>query len=500
MGTAPISRRAARESASTRPRSSKTSPTVDPATGAPIAATEPKGIAALVRKHPTAWLASALAVAFLVLGTGAVFAGAALGGGAPEVEASSAAVADTSRAVPEELPASMRLRTCSIAALASDPRLMSLKGYVMNAATGDVLFSREGEVPNRTGSVMKVLTAAAAISALGPDYQLSTRVFAGSSESTVVLVGGGDPTLSALPAGAESVYGGAPKLSDLAAQVNAAHSGPITDIVLDATYWSVADKWDSSWKRSEQTIGYHSEVTALMVDGDRSDPARATSPRSTDPVMRAGRAFAEALGYPDATLTLGAATGTAMLGEVKSQPVKTLIGQMLPSSDNTLAEMLARVVSKQAGLNGSAASLQQAIPGALDGYGVDVAGLVIRDGSGLSDLNAVPPKFVAELMVKINEGGQNLNIVFNSLPVSGQSGSLAGRFTGANAIARGAVTAKTGWIDTAYTLGGVVRAQDGSTLTFAFYAIGDGIRDNARAAIDTLTTGVFSCGDNLSNN
>ena len=49
-------------------------------------------------------------------------------------------------------------------------------------------------------------------------------------------------------------------------------------------------------------------------------------------------------------------------------------------------------------------------------------------------------------------------------------------------------------------MSGVVRAADGSTLTFAFYAIGDGIRDNARAAIDTLTTGVYNCGDNLSNN
>jgi D-alanyl-D-alanine carboxypeptidase/D-alanyl-D-alanine-endopeptidase (penicillin-binding protein 4) len=59
--------------------------------------------------------------------------------------------------------------------------------------------------------------------------------------------------------------------------------------------------------------------------------------------------------------------------------------------------------------------------------------------------------------------------------------------------------AKTGWIDTAYTLGGIVKAADGTPLTFAFYAIGDGISDTAKAAIDTLTTSVFQCGNNLSN-
>ena len=62
------------------------------------------------------------------------------------------------------------------------------------------------------------------------------------------------------------------------------------------------------------------------------------------------------------------------------------------------------------------------------------------------------------------------------------------------------MTAKTGWIDTAYTLSGMISSADGTRLTFAFYAVGDGIRDNAKAALDLLTAGAFRCGDNLSNN
>ncbi|GAB3605400.1 hypothetical protein GCM10027413_08090 [Conyzicola nivalis] len=472
-----------------------------------------KGLSGAIRKHPTAWLTGALAVVFLMLGTGAVFAGAAVGGGTPAAEAEvtpdtgeSAAPtptteAEAGRSVPATLPGATRLRTCSVAGPASDPRLMGFKGYVMNATTGEVLFSREGDVPNRTGSVMKVLTASAALSALGPDYRLTTKVVAGATPNSIVLVGGGDPTLSA---SGSSVYAGAPKIADLAAKAKAAHDAaypgtPITEVVLDASYWNPADKWDPIWKRTEQTIGYHSEVTALMVDGDRADPARNTSPRSTDPVGRAGTAFVAALGLPGVTVTTGTASSSTVLAEVQSQPVSSLIPFMLLTSDNTLAEMLARVVSVKSGFGGSSASLQQAIPAALKAYGVPVDALTIKDGSGLSEANAVPPEYVAKLMVKVLAGGQNLSIVYNALPVAGKSGSLASRFTGGNSVAGGNVIAKTGWIDTAYTLGGVIKAADGTPLTFAFYAIGSGIQENAKVAIDTLATSVYSCGDNLAN-
>ena len=94
-------------------------------------------------------------------------------------------------------------------------------------------------------------------------------------------------------------------------------------------------------------------------------------------------------------------------------------------------------------------------------------------------------------------GTDNLDVVRDALPVAGKSGTLSGRFTGANAVARGHVTAKTGWIDTAYTLAGFMDAADGTRLTFAFYAVGEGIKDDAKEALDTLTTAVYNCGNNL---
>lgn len=505
----PTSRRAAREAAA--PRARRSAPRAAPATAddAPRS-----GIGALFQRHRTAWLAGALAVAFVLAGSGAVFAGVAVGS-APEAVATPTAEPIPPRDRPETVAAASRLRTCSVADAASDPILMALRGYVARADTGEVLYSRGGSKPARTASVLKVLTAAAAVAVLGPDYRIRTSVFSGSTPGSIVLVGRGDATLSALPAGSESVYRGAPKLSDLAQQTLAkwTSTDPISSIVLDASYWSSADKWDASWDRSEQRIGYHSEVTALQVDGDRADPRQQTSPRSTDPISAAGRAFLAALRAADTegkvaadvTLSTGSAiTGQPLLAEVQSAKLRDLVSYMLLVSDNTLAEMLARITSKESGSNGSAASLTQSISGALGRLtGIDgqplipASGTVIQDGSGLSHLNAVSPEYVAKLMAAVYKGTQNLDVVKAGLPIAGKTGTLASRFTGDNAVARGQVVAKTGWITTAYSLGGYLVAEDGTVLVFAFYAIGEGISADARGSLDTLATAVFRCGDNL---
>jgi D-alanyl-D-alanine carboxypeptidase/D-alanyl-D-alanine-endopeptidase (penicillin-binding protein 4) len=471
-------------------------------TGTPASAAGPTGIAALVRRNPTAWLAGALGVTFLILGTGAVFAGISAGSKSSAVEPLPTASEAPPRPQPSSIPAAGRLRTCTIAAIAADPRLTTFSGYIANASTGEMLFDRNGEAGQRTGSVLKTLTAAAALNVLGPNAQLSTKVIDGSSPGTIVLVGGGDPTLAT---SGNTVYSGAPQIADLAnaamKQYKKLHPGvDITSIVLDSTMWDPADNWDSSWLRKEQTDGYQAEVTALMVDGGRSNNSQTVSPRTDDPIGDAGRAFADAAGLKGVTFSSGAAVGTTVLAEVKSQPLSTLIDQMMSWSDNVLAENLARVVSKGLGFDGSSASLAQAIPGGLSEYGLPTNKITVRDGSGLSDLNAVSPLFVTQLMAKIKAGTKDLGVLYSALPVAGQSGSLSNRFTGPNAVAAGHVRAKTGWLDSAYSLAGIIDAADGTVLVFAFYSIQDGISSDAKDAQDTLATAAFNCGNNLSNN
>lgn len=488
-----------------------------PVGGDPAPARRRSGLLIAIRRHPVAWLVSALGAVFVLLGTGAVFAGMAVATPRP----TSAAVAPTPaastpppRPTPTASPAASRVRTCSVAAAAADPRLVTLTGSVVRSDTGEVLWDHGAGTPATTGSTLKLLTASAAIAILGADYRIATDVVDGGAPGTIVLVGHGDATLSALPAGQQSVYAGAPKLADLATQTiaaySAAHPGlPITQVVLDAGYWSTADRWTPDVKRTEQTQGYQSETTALQVDADRADPRAQTSARSTDPVGRAGAAFVAALQAADTGGIVAGSVGTsvgtagataARLGRVTSQPLRTLIPQMLLASDNTLGEMIARVVSKGAGSDGSRASLDQVIPAALaSAYGIPPTGITIADGSGESPSDLVPPATMTALLRQIQAGTAGLDVVRAGLSVAGESGSLAGRFTGANAIARGHVAAKVGWVDIEYSLAGTVTAADGTVLEFTFYAIRPGIAVSAKAALDTLTTAVFRCGDNLAN-
>jgi len=473
-----------------------------------------RGLSAVFRKHPVAWLAGALGLVFALLGTGAVFAGMAVAS-APVPVATTTPSAAPARPTPSAIPTASKLRTCSIAGPAADPRLANLSGSVLRADTGEVLWDHSASVGVPTASTMKLLVASAAVAELHPDFQIATNVVDGSTAGTIVLVGHGDPTLSALPTGQESVYTGAPKLSDLASQVVAAYSArhpgvPISQVVLDASYWNPADNWDPSVKQSERTQGYQSLTTALHVDGDRANPKAETSPRGTDPVGKAGAAFVTALKNADpggvvdnsVTTSTGSAVATAAgLGEVKSQPLRTLLSQMLLPSDNTLAEMLARIVSKVSGFDGTFASLQQAIPGSLTGaYQIPAQGLKIIDGSGESPNNQVPPAVMTALLRVIQSGALNLDVVRAAMPVAGKSGTLASRFSGANAVVRGNVTAKTGWIDNEYALAGFMTAADGTVLVFAFDAVRPGIKSSAMAALDTLTVAAYNCGDNLSNN
>ena len=392
-------------------------------------------------------------------------------------------------------------RTCSVATQAADTRLGTFSGIVINADNDEVLFDRNGSVPAATASTMKLLTAVAALNVLGPNYRVETKVYQDSADQgSIYLVGAGDPTLSRTAAGKQSVYKDAPKLSDLAIGVKAAIAVPITKITLVSSAFA-GPSWEPTWERSEQTQGFISEVTALQVDGDRANPSAETSARSTTSVLNAGKYFKAALGTAAANAVVQQGTlpnGVTQVTSVLSQPISQWIKHMLLVSDNTQAEALARLVSIKQGFDGSFTSISAAVKRALASTALDSSNLVIKDGSGLSDQNAVPPLYLAKLSKLIMGAQGNYNVVLQGMPVAGESGSLQDRFKGANLDASGHIIAKTGWIKHGYTLAGIINAKDGTHLVFAVYALGD-VKDDAKQAIDDLVGAVWRCGNTLSN-
>jgi D-alanyl-D-alanine carboxypeptidase/D-alanyl-D-alanine-endopeptidase (penicillin-binding protein 4) len=448
----------------------------------------------------------AIALAFVLLGTGAVFLGINVGRNnpLPILQANS-----PKRSVPGTEVQPTQIPTCSLDSLASAPGLIKLYGSVVNTSTGQSVYANGDTTGVRPAGVLKILTAAAAISALGPTYQITTTVYQASTPGTIVLVGQGDPTLSRVPAG-QSIYAGAPTLATLASktlaayQANPANFGvPIQNLILDSTYWDPNDNWDSSVPTSERGSGQLSEITALQVDGDRANPHLEVSPRSNDPVTAAGNAFVTALGLNPSDVTVTEAanpSGSTLLASVQSQPVSTLVRQMLQLNDNTLAETLTRVISVKESLGGSSSSIQSAITTALQKFGLDTSDLTIEDGSGSSDESQVPPLFMSKFMSLVSQKSDGLQFVAAGLALSGKSGELANRFKGSNAIVAGKISGKAGALSNAYTLTGYLTAADGTGESFAFFAEGDGITSAASPALDSLAAAVYTCGKNITNN
>ena len=389
---------------------------------------------------------------------------------------------------------------CSVSGLEDAAEILLFQAQVIDTSTGEILFDRGSGSAARPASIMKLFTAAAALETLGPDYQVTTRVYQDILEpGKIYLVGAGDPTLSRTGINQNSVYKKAPKLSDLAAQiVKVLGQEPITQIVLDTSlYGGATGEYQSVWDSRGITNGYMSPVSALQVDGDRDSPAAKESQRSMDPVTRAGTWFQEALGLAatDAVITKGLAPADSVqIAAVKSRPISEWIDYMLIVSDNTLAEALARLVSLDVGLDGTFDSLTETYNRALRGTGLNLQGLIIEDGSGLSKYNQASPEQVNNLLKLIDADYGDFEVILEGMPVSGTPGSLSYRFEDAV----GSITAKTGWIRTGYTLAGFLDTPDQSRLIFTVYNLGDVTASN-REAMDDLVMGFYDCGSTLVN-
>ena len=428
--------------------------------------------------------------------------------------AMSATFAPSSYANPDDaaVDTSTEAAPCTANKAMSQKTLGKFHAYVINVDTGEVLVDVLGKELTPSASVIKTLTAVAALQKLPLEYKAVTQVLATPSEpSTLVLKGGGDFTLSRLGPGESSVYSKPPRIRNLAKQAleKIPVEVPITKIILDDSFFS-GEAWNPDWPAKYRTLGYVSNITSIQADGDRVQPNRLISSysfrRGKDPVLTAGEALRASLGERavNAELVVGKTpTDAYVISEVQSQDMRqSWLGHMLTHSDNTGAEFIARHAAKAAGLEGSIAGANKVIKQSLRELGLKPKPLVIRDASGLSNENKVHSKLLAELMVKVAKAENGLGVLTEWMPIAGETGTLRYRFQGKSAIARGNVIAKTGYIPGLYGLSGIVNASDGSRLAFAVFARADSenglsVTYTAQGAIDRVVTRFYSCGASL---
>jgi serine-type D-Ala-D-Ala carboxypeptidase/endopeptidase (penicillin-binding protein 4) len=362
---------------------------------------------------------------------------------------------------------------------------------VVDVAGGDVLIGMDADDPATPASTAKLLTAAAALTTLDPTDTVKTTVVAGATPGEVVLVGGGDPTLSRTAP--SQTYPGAPTVADLATQVVAALPAgtPVTRVVVDSSLYT-GDLTAKGWGPADAPSAYAAPVTATAVDGARVAPG--STARSGQPGLDAGSALADALGATGATVVLGKAPeGAETLATVESAPIVRLVEQALSMSDNMLAEALARQVALARDLPASFEGGAQAVTAALADAGVDVSGVTLFDGSGLSLQDQVPAGVLTAVVAGAADGSlDGASALLSGLPVAGYDGTLFDR--GDAETAPGTVRAKTGTLLGVHALAGTVVTLDGRLLAFAVVADGSSNEVAAEAALDDVAAVLAGCG------
>jgi D-alanyl-D-alanine carboxypeptidase len=394
---------------------------------------------------------------------------------------------------------------------------------VTDLSSGRALYQQNAAAGFAPASTTKIATAVAALETLGPQARFSTRVMLGRSfkasaghGAKIVLVGGGDPTLAVrrYPPGD---YPQPATLSALAAAtakalrakgigaVSVSYDGSMFGGPLVAKGWKpvgAAGNYISS--------GNFAPITGLEVDQGRltargnpqdSDDAGNYRPRSLTPTRDAANAFVMLLRHAGIVVHGKPSSASAprhgtALATVQSPALAAIVQQMLTESNNVIAETLARQVAVATGRPGTFVGGAAAVTAAA--AKLNVHGLHLYDGSGLSPLDRISPRALVGLVALAAKSKARLRPVITGMPVAGFSGTLGpGSFFGPfGKDGLGMVRAKTGNLNHVATMAGVALTTHGQLLAFAFMGNDIPARLGAQpeSTLAQLATALAGCG------
>lgn len=415
--------------------------------------------------------------------------------------------------------------------------------------SGDILYSRDQNRYFLPASTVKLITTAASVEKLGPDFRIRTSVY-GSGDGTVYIVGRGDPTVTntELVSLAQQLRDrGISQIDTLVAEdgyfpgmtvnpnwewedVQAGYGAPVNGLILhqnslDLKLWpgeNVGQPLGVTWVRPEQGIGWQIDNQTETVSP--REPERVAIGRSfTEPIIRVSgqlhigsepeNVFAAVVnpgenfldGFKTVLEQQGISVNEAILGNyyhhlepeiasVESPPLSELVKTLNMQSNNVFAEAILRTLGVQNPSFDAATSGLNAIKEVLDNLGVSSEEYVIRDGSGLSRHNLATPQVLVQTL-RVMWNSPHFQIYRDAIPMAGVSGTLKGRFQ--NTPAQGRVLAKTGTLRGMSSLAGYVKSDSYSPLAFAIIVNQSNLSTNElREAIDgivVLLTGLESC-------
>ncbi len=396
---------------------------------------------------------------------------------------------------------------------------------VRDTSTGEVVYTRSGSKRSQVASNMKLLTTAAALDLLGPDYKWKTELVSAGARSgstlngDLVLRGTGDPTMSAqrYQALADTL-----KNSGVT-KVNGA-------LLLDDSAFDELP-YGSGWAWDDEPYAYSAETSALTLAPDsRLNPgtvlvrvkpgAAAGNPaqvsvepandhvqiqstattvdrnasgfavvreRGTNVIRVSGSAltgagevvaqstvkdptglvssvFQKALQQNGIQVTGGAREGSAPQGAAVLATEQSMpLNQMVNPLLKVSNNMMAEVLVKTAGRSFKNGIDQLSTKWA--GLGVDPNWVEIFDGSGMSRMNQISPDDLSMILVKAKAKPWFVAWA-TSLPIAGYDGTLANRMAGT--AAQYNVWAKTGSLTGVSAMSGYVTTGEAQPRQFAF--------------------------------
>jgi serine-type D-Ala-D-Ala carboxypeptidase/endopeptidase (penicillin-binding protein 4) len=347
------------------------------------------------------------------------------------------------------------------------------------------------DTPLIPASTEKLLTAAAALTVLGPDFKYETKAVAatapqGGTLDRLWIVGAGDPILATgdylayrqtQPTSRHAIATRLEPLADAIATrgVKQIPGGVVGD---DSRYDQ--QRYVPSWPTSYRTDPVIGPLGALTVNGGYrltggrpvpvDDPALATASTLTTLLQARGIQVGPAAAHIPVPAT------TTPVASVTSPTLRDIVMFFLRSSDDLTGELLTKELAVHAGRPGTTTAGVQRIAATLQTLGLPTAGLTLTDGSGLDRGNRATCRLLA---AALDLGLRpQYRTILDGLAVAGQDGTLAVEFNGTPLA--GKLHAKTGFLNGVDGLVGLLDA--GRPLRFALLLNGNLTMPEAFAA------------------
>ncbi len=345
---------------------------------------------------------------------------------------------------------------------------------VVDAETEQVLCSSAPGRSRPLASNMKLFTTSAALSKLGPEYRIPTKVFRdgpvdakGVLHGSLYLQGGGDPALGT-PAFYNAYFGGlGTNIFALAPQIKAAGIKSITGrLYADDT---VFDRRRGVADSGYATSPYIGPLSGLAFNSGFAG-ATSTSGFSSDPAKLAVGKLARSLRgvVPPQTALAPTPPDAERVALVRSPTLDRIVNLTDVYSNNYFAEMLIKLLGARFGGAGTTAAGANVVEAFARAHGSTVSAV---DGSGLTRSNRSSPREIVDLLLGMQEDPAGEEFI-QDLALTGQEGTVASRMEGTAAYGR--CRTKTGTISGVSNLSGYCFNRSGRVMAFSILMAGVG--------------------------